>query len=158
MIHRQSLRTAHGIIEHASMRPTDYLYRISLKCLIVNDARDVLVVKESGRTYWDLPGGGMEHGEDTRTAIAREMREEVNMSGDFVYRIIAVDEPKYLEKYGFWQLRLIFAIQQENGAYSAGDDGDEVQFVSPELLKNSEIETEHQIYDYFLMRVCNPGL
>ena len=38
----------------------DCLYRISLKALIYNDVGQILVVKEIDRTYWDLPGGGMD--------------------------------------------------------------------------------------------------
>ena len=41
----------------------DYLYRISLKALIYNDVGQILIVKEVGRTYWDLPGGGMDYDE-----------------------------------------------------------------------------------------------
>ena len=41
----------------------DCLYRISLKALIYNDAGQILVVKEIDRTYWDLPGGGMDYDE-----------------------------------------------------------------------------------------------
>ena len=38
----------------------DYLYRVSIKALIYNDAGQILVVKEDGRPLWDLPGGGMD--------------------------------------------------------------------------------------------------
>ena len=41
----------------------DCLYRISLKALIHNDVGQILIVKEVGRTYWDLPGGGMDYDE-----------------------------------------------------------------------------------------------
>lgn len=56
---RGSFRLMYNIEMH-----NDSLYRISLKCLIKNSAGDVLVVKEAGREFWDLPGGGMEHGDD----------------------------------------------------------------------------------------------
>ena len=79
-----TLQHSLGHISHDnnSDRRTDYLYRISLKGLIRNDAGEVLVVKEAGRDWWDLPGGGMDHGEDIKFALAREMKEEVNMEGD----------------------------------------------------------------------------
>jgi hypothetical protein len=53
------------------------------------------------------------------------MKEEVNLEGDFTFRIIATDEPAYLEVHNFWQLRLIFAITPSSYDFSAGDDGDE---------------------------------
>lgn len=139
-----------GVIshEHPSTRRTDYLYRISIKCLVRNDKGEVLVVKETGRTWWDLPGGGMDHGEDIKTAIAREMKEEVNLEGDFDYRIIDVDEPAHLSAHNFWQLRLIYEVVPRNMAFTAGEDGDEVEFKDPNSLKDSESEVERRIYRY----------
>lgn len=137
-----------GIVEHDTERPTDYLYRVSLKCLIRNEAGDVLVVKEKGRDWWDLPGGGMDHGESLRLSIAREMYEEVAMTGDFSYRVIAVDEPMYLDSHNFWQTRLIFAVEQENASYSVGEDCDEIAFLPPKYFKDSKIELERRVYSY----------
>lgn len=79
------MSTAHGIITHQTNRPIDYLYRLSLKALITNANGDILVVKETGRHYYDLPGGGMDHGEDFRQALARELAEEISLSGKFSY-------------------------------------------------------------------------
>lgn len=58
------MNTPHGNINQSALgRKNDYLYRLSLKGLVVNDNGEVLVVKETGRTWWDLLGGGMDHGE-----------------------------------------------------------------------------------------------
>lgn len=138
-----------GTVTHENFaRPTDYLFRISIKCLIRNANGDVLVVKEAGRDWWDLPGGGMDHGENLRSAIARELKEEVNLGGSFSYRVIYVDEPAYLRVHDFWQLRLVFEVQPENLHFSIGRDADEVEFIDPLVLKDSGIEVERRIFDY----------
>lgn len=140
---------SHGIINHTSSdRKTDYLYRVSIKGLVRNEAGEILVVKEDGRTYWDLPGGGMDHTESIKQAIAREMNEEVGLTGDFTYRIIDVDEPAYSTLQNFWQVRLIFEVNPAAMSFKAGEDGDEIAFVDPELLKVSESEVERRIYHY----------
>lgn len=139
----------HGVINHSSTdRKTDYLYRISLKCLVRNEAGEILVVKEDGRTYWDLPGGGMDHTESIKQAIAREMSEEVGLKGDFIYHIIDVDEPAYSTLQNFWQVRLIFEVKPANMSFDAGEDGDEITFVDPKFLETSESEVERRIYRY----------
>jgi len=138
----------HGVIDHDGSRRTDYLYRVSLKCLVRNEDGGILVVKESGRDWWDLPGGGMDHGEDIRSAIAREMEEEVNMQGDFEYRILEVDEPRHLDRHNFWQLRLVFEVKPQTPVFSPGEDGDAVAFVSPDVLKNSEHLAERLVFKY----------
>lgn len=121
-----------GVINHnkPSNRRTDYLYRISLKGLIRNAKGEVLVVKETGRDWWDIPGGGMDHCENIKTALARELKEEVNLTGDFTYRIIDVKDPGYIEKYDIWQIRLVFEVMPENMNFSAGEDGDEISFMN----------------------------
>lgn len=129
-------------------RRVDYLYRISLKGLIRNEKGEVLVVKETGRDWWDLPGGGMDHGEGIQSALAREMKEEVNLEGDFSYSIIAVDEPSYLHAHNFWQVRLIYQLNHTNMEFSAGDDADEIKFINPDSFKDSASEVEHRIYKY----------
>ena len=140
-------QTTHGVVVHTNERKNDYLYRVSLKCLIRDDEGRVLVVKETGRDWWDLPGGGMDHSESIKTAIAREMQEEVAMTGNFHYRIIAVDEPKLLEVHSFWQIRLIFEVTPDIMLFRPGDDGDEIMFVDPTIFKDSINATERFIYD-----------
>jgi 8-oxo-dGTP pyrophosphatase MutT (NUDIX family) len=139
-----------GIVQHeASSRRTDYLYRISIKGLIRNQNGEVLVVKETGRDRWDLPGGGMDHNESIKLAIARELKEEVNLDGDFTYKVISVDDPAYLEALDFWQVRLIFEVTPADQAkFSAGEDGDQVAFMDPSVFRNSELEVERRIYKY----------
>jgi 8-oxo-dGTP pyrophosphatase MutT (NUDIX family) len=144
------MHKTHGIIEHqgSSPRKTDYLFRISLKCLIQDNEGKVLVVKETGRDWWDLPGGGMDHGETLQSAITREMKEEVNLHGDFTFKIHAVEEPKLLDPHGFWQLRLIFVIEPSLLDFSPGDDGDEIAFMNPRSFKESTIRAERLIFEY----------
>lgn len=139
-----------GLISHSedSNRRTDYLYRISLKGLIRNEKGEILVVKETGRTSWDLPGGGMDHNEDIKTALARELKEEINFNGNFDYKIIHVDEPFYIESRDWWQARLIFEITPDNMSFSAGDDGDEIAFINANDFENSPAEPERRIFKY----------
>lgn len=144
-----------GTIHHSneSTRRTDYLYRVSLKCLIRNKEGHVLVNKELGRDYWDLPGGGMDHGEDIRSSIAREMAEEVNLQGSFTYKILAVEEPAHLSNHNFWQIRLIFEIIPENMIFDAGDDSDQIAFIPPGDFKQSNHPVEQRVYRYSQLRL-----
>jgi len=142
-----------GVVSHNNAsRRTDFLYRISLKCLVRNEKGEVLAVKEDGRSWWDLPGGGMDHGEDISSAIAREMKEEVRLEGDFTFKIISVDEPAHLHAQNFWQVRLIFEVKPASVVFSPGDDGDEVAFIDAQLFKTSELPIERRIYEYANIR------
>jgi 8-oxo-dGTP pyrophosphatase MutT (NUDIX family) len=142
-----------GVIVHSnSERKTDYLYRVSLKAMIRDENGNVLVVKEKGTSWWDLPGGGMDHDESMRTALAREMKEEVGYEGDFDYRVVAVDEnADYVEPANAWQIRLIFEVHTSNMNFTPGDDGEEVLFIDPMSLRESAQDAENRIYAYALV-------
>lgn len=128
--------SVHGVVKHPEgTRKTDYLFRLSIKSIIFNEYDKILFVKENGRDWWDLPGGGMDHGEDIKAAIAREMKEEVNLTGDFTYRIVYVDDPAELQNAKVLQVRLIFIVKPELMEFSPGEDGDEIVFMSLEQLR-----------------------
>ena len=55
--------------------------------MIYNDAGQILVVKEIDRTYWDLPGGGMDFGETIESSLKRELLEEVGYKGGLRYQL-----------------------------------------------------------------------
>ena len=54
-------------------------YRVSVKALITNDEGQLLMVNE-GAHHWDLPGGGLDHGESVEQALRRELTEELDVT------------------------------------------------------------------------------
>lgn len=75
----------------------DYLFRVSLKAVIRNENGELLVVKERGRDVWELPGGGMDHGETFEEAMKRELFEEISYQGNLTMKIVGVNEAKRLD-------------------------------------------------------------
>ncbi len=51
-------------------------YRLSTKVLVTDKIGHVLVIERPDGTR-DLPGGGIEHGEDIHGALRREVKEEI---------------------------------------------------------------------------------
>ncbi len=93
----------------------------------------------------------MDHGEDIKSAIARELKEEVNLTGDFSYQVVYVDDPSLLQHSKMLQVRLIFIVKPELMEFSPGDDGDEVIFMSLEQLK----EIDEPKYTYISSILAN---
>ena len=63
---------------------------------IINNHR-ILLIKhreyKTGRSYWVIPGGGMEPGETEEESVRREMKEETNL--DVQVMSLLMDEPDY---------------------------------------------------------------
>lgn len=138
----------HGAIRHEGSERTDSLIRVSLKSVIFDDQGRLLVVKEAGRDWWDLPGGGLDHGESIQQALARELFEEVSLTGDFQYQTILAEDPRFLKDHNLYQMRITFLVSPRHMIFAPGEDADEIQFIDPETFRDSSILTERRIYEY----------
>ena len=58
-------------------------YRVTVKGLVRDETGRLLLVRERGDT-WDLPGGGLEHGEEIFEALRREFREELKVEIEII--------------------------------------------------------------------------
>jgi 8-oxo-dGTP pyrophosphatase MutT (NUDIX family) len=58
------------------------LLMVGTATLIVDAANRLLMMKRSDNGSWGLPGGGVELGEELKTAASRELREETGLEGD----------------------------------------------------------------------------
>lgn len=50
--------------------PNGY-YRVSIKALILNEAREKFAVTLEDNGFWELPGGGLDHGESPAECLRR---------------------------------------------------------------------------------------
>lgn len=141
-------KNIHGAIVHEGSGRTDSLIRVSLKAVILDDEGRTLVVKENGRDWWDIPGGGIDHGEGIKEALARELYEEVSLEGDFEYEPLLVEDPRYIDIHNLYQMRITFLVKPTSMVFKTGTDSDEVQFIDADVYEKSELWTERQIYKF----------
>lgn len=140
---------AHGAItREGDAKRDDFLFRVSLKAVIFNEEGHVLVVKENGRDWWDIPGGGMEHGESLKEALARELHEEVSLTGDFDFQTILAEDARYLGTHNVYQMRITFLVKPSVNVFEPGEDSDEIQFVDAAIFEKSDLVTERKIFEY----------
>ena len=66
-------------MEHSNLFP-DSFHRVTIKGLFVKDGK-ILLIKESPKITgnWELPGGGLDFGEDIQKGFAREIQEEMGL-------------------------------------------------------------------------------
>jgi len=121
-------------------------YRVSLKALIRNAHGEILFVRENGSS-WSLPGGGMDHGETPRQALARELKEEVGYEADFTFQPLGVDTVYFTEK-DAWLMWVVYEVTPQHFNFIAGEDADEIAFLSPDFIKKGTSRSERMAYGF----------
>jgi|GEM_PF-1978020 len=58
---------------------TDCLYRVSAKAIIVRNDRMLMTLEIPEQNLFGSPGGGVDHGQQPRETILRELQEELNL-------------------------------------------------------------------------------
>ena len=79
-------------MQQSALTPGGHRWRVSVKGVVFQHGRVLLLCNE--RQEWELPGGGLEHGETPQECVVREIREESDWSvrcgrllDTWVYRI-----------------------------------------------------------------------
>lgn len=114
----------------------DTFYRVGIKAVIRNEAGSVLCVHDTGEDdMWSLPGGGLDHGDDIRGGLKRELEEELDYHGEI--RIDYLDTCIYYSHaIDACALYLVFETKLlDEYTPHAGIDAKEVGYLSPDDLK-----------------------
>jgi 8-oxo-dGTP diphosphatase len=108
-------------------------YRVVVKGIVRNGQGEILFVKERGT--WDLPGGGLEHGEDVLVAVTREFKEELNV-GVMIDEASARIIPTWNAKFDAPVCMVVY-LATIQGEPSATNDVSECGYFSLEQAKAS---------------------
>ncbi|MBS1557501.1 MAG: NUDIX hydrolase [Bacteroidetes bacterium] len=98
--------------------------------LLIEDDK-ILMVNHAGITetnFWAPPGGGVSFGEETKSALVREVAEETGLTittGDFLFACEFIQKPLHA-------IELFFRITRVTGTLITGSDPEEN---SPQLIK-----------------------
>lgn len=72
-------------------------FRIGVFALIFDEEQRVLLAHRRDIDWWNLPGGGMEHGETVEDAVRREVREETGLEVEVKYLVGVYSKPQKQE-------------------------------------------------------------
>lgn len=129
----------------------DAFYRVSVKGLLVQDGkllmcRDMVNEWKTPGGKWELPGGGVDFGEDCQTALAREVTEEMGLEVTWI-----ADRPLYIwfakhehARGMAWYhvLTLCFPFTLKNLDFTPSIDCQEIQFFTKEELGTVRIASQ----------------
>jgi len=104
------------------MEIPECFYRISVKALVLNETRDKFLITKEASGEWEIPGGGLDWGEDYKTALQRELAEEMGVQATWI-----ADNPSYfisgpMRKNRGWAANILFETKLENLDFTPSDE------------------------------------
>lgn len=111
-------------------------YRVSIKALIFNDAKDKFLLCRNADGRWDLPGGGLDHGTTPQEDLPREIMEEMSLEVEWI-----AEQPSYFlagMSTNPPQIpinNVIYETKLKGLDFTPSDECVEIKFVNPEEIK-----------------------
>ena len=112
-------------------------YRVSIKGLIYDDGK-LLFVRERSDT-WDLPGGGLEHGEGIAEALRRECREELGAEIE-ITNAAPIIIPTWSKKFDTPVLIIAYHVRLVSPPTTTIDVS-ELQYIGADELEQAELDS-----------------
>lgn len=106
------------------------VFRVAVKALIL-DGESVLIIKDDSDNDWGFPGGGIDYGEDVRTALERELHEEVAIPfGSFksIPKLVHVSAGHV--KQDIPRVNIFYFVDVDPSLIKLGPDAKEIKWIS----------------------------
>ena len=120
------------------MKDIPCAYRVTVKGLVHDEAGRLLFVRERGDT-WDLPGGGLEHGEEIFEALRREFREELQVEIEILPREPVII-PTWNQKFDDPVLVIAYEVKLQNEPQT-GSEVDEYAYLCPSDIPQDQLDS-----------------
>lgn len=124
------------------------LFSIGVGAMIINSAKNILLVRKNSKKIWSFPAGLLSVGEDLTGALRRELKEELGLGADFlkIEGIMGIRH-RFNSKYGN-NIFIIFLLKYNDGKNKKSEvnvvDKKEIAetcFFSPlEIIENDDID------------------
>ncbi len=121
-------------------------FRIAVRGLIYNQNNEVLLLRRSrparGETgYWELPGGGLDHGESPQQALLREIQEETRLEVEVGMPLLVWD---YVRSDQLQIIGMTFFCRWTSGNIGLSHEHDTYTWVTLEQISKYKVFPELQ--------------
>lgn len=113
-------------------------YRVTVKGLVRDCQGRLLFVRERG-DRWDLPGGGLEHGEEIFEALRREFREELRAEID-IADTPPIIIPTWHQKFNDPVLVIAYEVRLRNKPQTSSEV-DEYAYMHPSDIPQGQLDS-----------------
>lgn len=123
---------------YANNAPKPNVIVAAASAVVTNNENQILLHKRRDNNSWSLLGGAMEYGEDIKTTIIREVKEESGLEVRIEKLIGIYSDPNHIIEYSDGEIRQQFSICfhciVESGEISVSNESYEVQFFDKEEI------------------------
>lgn len=124
-------------------------YRTSIKALVFDEKKNILLTKEDGSLKWDFPGGGMDWGETPQTCLAREIEEEMGIKTTWISEHPSYFVPHQSDQ-GIWFTFAMYETKLEHINFKPSDECIDARFFShEEALKEDIFSSVRKILELY---------
>lgn len=128
------------------MKPT---FSIGVFGIITNNNKEVLLCHRRDYDLWNLPGGGMEHGESPWDTVVREIKEEIGVSATITQLLGIYSKPEKNEVVFMFECTI-------EGAPTLTDEADKIEYFPLETIpSNTSPKQVDRIKDYWKQKEEN---
>ncbi len=123
----------------------DSFYRVTIKGMCVEDGKLLMMREaESLSGKWELPGGGLDFGEDIQTAFHREVQEEMGLEVSSMSKDPLYAWPhKYSNNRGldwFYSMVLAYKVSFKDLNFTPSEECAEIAFFTPDEIKTLDLD------------------
>ena len=121
-------------MKNSNVKIPEAFYRVSAKALITDKQERFLLIKEDSKYWdgWDIPGGGIDFGENPKESVKREVEEEMGLTVLSVAENPSYFITAYLETTKTWIANVFYKVEVENLEFTPTEECTEIKFFSTE--------------------------
>lgn len=121
-----------------TMEVPECFYRISIKALVLNEARDKFLICQEENGMWDLPGGGLDWETKPQEDLQREIQEEMGLNITEV-----ADRPSYFVtemhvQKQLWKANVVYETELEHLDFTPSEECVAIRFVNKDEVAGLE--------------------
>jgi 8-oxo-dGTP diphosphatase len=113
-------------------------YRISIKGIVIDEQGRILLSREDNGK-WELLGGGLDHGEEPKDCLVREIREETGLTVTSISELPIHFLTVQRQGHDTYIANVIYEITLENLDFTPSDECQELRFFSLEDMMQVEL-------------------
>jgi ADP-ribose pyrophosphatase YjhB (NUDIX family) len=117
----------------------------AVNVVVVNHAREILLIRRTDNGNWAIPGGAIDLGESMSQAAVREVREETGITCEITGLVGIYTDPRHIILYtsngeARQEFSIVLTARYVSGQPTPSSESDEVRWIEPTGASDYEMD------------------